>query len=102
MSFRMAPKIDSPTKQQMALLEPFSLLPLEKILVVSTKGELDAAFSEISAASQVGFDTESKPLFTKGEISEGPHVVQFATAEKAFIFQLHRTENRSVVASLLE
>jgi RNA polymerase sigma factor for flagellar operon FliA len=37
-------------------------------------------------ADAVGFDTESKPTFVKGEVSDGPHLVQLATDTKAYLF----------------
>lgn len=49
----------------------------------------------------VGFDTESKPTFLKGEVSGGPHVVQFAVAHQAWVFQLHDAVCREAVATLL-
>jgi ribonuclease D len=49
----------------------------------------------------VGFDTESKPTFQKGEVSRGPHVVQFSTARRAYIFMLHLEKNREVASALI-
>jgi ribonuclease D len=34
-------------------------------------------------------------------VSDGPHIVQLATAEKAWVFQLHDTACRAIVAELL-
>jgi ProP effector len=34
------------------------------------------------------FDTESKPTFTRGETSTGPHLIQFSTDAKAYLFQI--------------
>jgi ribonuclease D len=48
-----------------------------------------------------GFDTESKPTFRVGEASDGPHILQLATAERAWVIQLHDPECRSVAAELL-
>jgi ribonuclease D len=48
-----------------------------------------------------GFDTESKPTFKVGEQSDGPHVLQLATAERAWVIQLHDPECRAVAAELL-
>lgn len=78
-----------PTKAETAMLEPFEGLALERIVVPKTAEEFAAATAEIFAAGVAGFDTESKPLFNKGDVSQGPHVVQFALRDKAFIFQLH-------------
>jgi ribonuclease D len=49
----------------------------------------------------VGFDTESKPTFRVGEASDGPHVLQLSTGERAWVFQLHDPECRAVAADLL-
>jgi RNA polymerase sigma factor for flagellar operon FliA len=38
------------------------------------------------AAPVIGFDTESKPTFRKGEVSTGPHLVQLATDAHVFLF----------------
>jgi ribonuclease D len=100
----MAPtmRIPTPTKADTDLLEPFDTLPLERILVPATVEQFAAASAEIRAAGVVGFDTEAKPTFAKGEASEGPHIVQFATQDKAFIFQLHRPEGRPFLIEILE
>ena len=36
----------------------------------------------------IGFDTESKPTFVKGEASTGPHLVQLATDTHVYLFQI--------------
>jgi len=91
----------APDKAETALLEPFSGLPPECIFVPANKEEFASALTEIRAAGIVGFDTEAKPVFTKGVVSAGPDVVQFATEKKAFIFQLHRMECRPFLADIL-
>lgn len=91
-----------PSKTEIALLEPFIGLSLEHIHVPSTGEEFAAAAAEIKAAGIVGFDTESKPTFAVGEISEGPHVVQFALSNKAYLFQIHRTEGHAFLIELLQ
>ena len=55
----------------------------------------------IIASGTVGFDTESKPTFKKGEVSDGPHVVQFATSDKAFLFQLWLEDCRRFLIDVL-
>jgi RNA polymerase sigma factor for flagellar operon FliA len=42
----------------------------------------------LSNADVIGFDTESKPTFAKGEESTGPHLVQLATDSTAYLFQV--------------
>jgi hypothetical protein len=92
----------APTKAETALLEPFLGLSPDRIFVPKTKAECAAAADEILAAGVAGFDTEAKPTFRAGEKSGGPHVVQFALTDKAFIFQLHSQDCQRVVADLIE
>ena len=94
-------RLVAPTKAETALLEPFQGLPLECIHLPKTVEALEQAGRDILAAGIAGFDTESKPTFNAGEKSRGPHVVQFALRDRAFIFQLHRPECRALVADLL-
>ncbi|NJM38277.1 MAG: 3'-5' exonuclease domain-containing protein 2 [Akkermansiaceae bacterium] len=91
-----------PAKAEIAELEPFSGLDLPQIFVVSNQQQAAQALEELMAERFVGFDTESKPTFTKGEKSEGPHVLQFSTTKKAFIFQSHVSESHTTVVELLQ
>jgi ribonuclease D len=91
----------TPDKQQIALLEPFDRLGLDRIALVATARQAHGAREELSKTPVWGFDTESKPTFFKDQLSEGPHVVQLATLHKAWVFQLHDTACREVVAELL-
>lgn len=92
----------APTKAEAALLEPFIGLTLERIHVPVTHAEFAAAAAEIMAAGVVGFDTESKPTFVTGDVSEGPHVVQFSLHDKAYLFLPHHAEARSFLIDLLQ
>jgi ribonuclease D len=82
-------RVLTPSKAESALLAPFIGLELSQIYVPVTVADFAAATAEIMAAGVVGFDTESKPIFDRGVVSDGPHVVQFALASRAYIFQLH-------------
>lgn len=90
------------TKAESALLPPFPGLSPDRILIPRTKMECADAAQAILAAGVAGFDTESRPTFRVGEKSTGPHVVQFALTDRAFIFQLRHSECVPVVASLIE
>ena len=85
-----APRLPVPEKDQVALLPPFAGLLLSQIEVPDTPQRCEAAVQALLAAGVAGFDTESKPTFRVGEVSDGPHTVQFALADRAYIFQLHR------------
>jgi len=91
-----------PTREEIALLEPFAGLELDRIHVPSEPDEFASAAAEINAAGIVGFDTESKPTFVAGDISEGPHLVQFALHDRAYLFQLHRAEGLPFLLELLQ
>ena len=95
------PKIP-PNKAMIAELEPFTGLGMERIVLVSNVREAEAALLDLARVGEVGFDTESKPTFFKGQKSEGPHVVQFSTLERAYIFQPHVQESLPAIMGLLE
>src|SRR3954462_1882298 len=67
-----------PEKEEIALLPPFERIAMDRIAVVATARAAEAALAEMQGERVLGFDTEAKPTFLKGEVSDGPHVVQFA------------------------
>ncbi len=91
----------TPDKDAIALLPLFMRLDLNRITLVHTGAQAQDAVAQLSAASAWGFDTESKPTFKVGEVSDGPHVVQLSTADRAWVFQLHDSACRAVVAQLM-
>lgn len=91
----------TPSKDEIALMPVFVGLTLEQVHVPKTQEEFAAATAAIKAAGIVGFDTESKPTFSVGEVSNGPHVVQFALPDRAYLFQVHRTEGLPFLQELL-
>ena len=91
-----------PHKDDIAAMELFSGLDMEQVFVVTNQRQAGLALDELMSVGTVGFDTESKPTFRKGEKSEGPHVLQFATLEKAFIFQSHFVESHPAIIEALK
>jgi len=91
----------TPDKDAIALLPPFERLGLERITLVSTEEQARVAAAALTKATAWGFDTESKPTFKVGEVSDGPHIVQLATAAHAWVFQLHEPECSAITAELL-
>ena len=92
----------APTKAETAHLQVFAGLTLAQIVVPTTRAQFEAASAEILAAGTVGFDTESKPTFAPGEVSNGPHLVQFALPERAYLFQVCHAEGRELLIELLQ
>ncbi len=97
----MTQRRDTPDKEAIALLPEFSRLGLDRITLVNTGQQAQQAHDALIASQAWGFDTESKPTFRVGEASDGPHVLQLATGERAWVFQLHDPECRAVAAALL-
>lgn len=83
-------------------MPPFTGLTLERIHVPITCKEFTSAAAAIRSAGIVGFDTESRPTFVVGDVSDGPHVVQFALHDKAYLFQVHKTEGMPFLLELLQ
>jgi ribonuclease D len=96
------PEIHTPDKEQINLLESFDRLGLSQIQLVATAEHAKVALAALQHEKVLGFDTESKPTFTKNEASTGPHIVQLSTLNQAWIFQLEDPECRRVVSLLLE
>jgi hypothetical protein len=101
MSPRPSQRLEVPGRDDIETLEPFPGIHPSRIVVPATAREVAKAHADLVAQSHVGFDTESRPTFARGEVSEGPHVVQFATLARAYVFQLHVPETVAAVRSLL-
>jgi RNA polymerase sigma factor for flagellar operon FliA len=69
-------------------LPPYEGIKLADVRLVRTRQDADGALAALLAADAIGFDTESKPTFQKGEQSTGPHLVQLATDAHAYLFQI--------------
>ena len=75
---------------------------LDRIVLVDTDALAEEACAALLAADVIGFDTESKPTFLKGEESTGPHLIQFATDERAYLFPVSSTYCSPVLKTILE
>jgi ribonuclease D len=71
-----------------AALPPYPGIALADVRLVKTAAEAEAARLALLAADAIGFDTESKPTFVKGQSSDGPHLVQLADDRTAWLFPL--------------
>ena len=67
----------------------FAGLELERINVLKSAAQFNAARAEIEAHGYIGFDTETKPTFQADAVRDGPHVVQIALPDRAFIVQIN-------------
>jgi ribonuclease D len=91
----------TPDKDAIALLPPFERLGLDRITLVTDGAGAREAFARLKDTPAWGFDTESKPTFKVGELSDGPHILQLATRDRAWVFQLNDPQCSEVSAQLL-
>ncbi len=91
----------TPDKDTIAQLPPFERLGLDRITLVSTGAQAKEAYAALTDTPAWGFDTESKPTFKVGEVSDGPHILQLATPQHAWVFQLLDPACTAVAAELL-
>ncbi|WP_319581804.1 3'-5' exonuclease [uncultured Pseudodesulfovibrio sp.] len=59
-----------------------------EILVVRSESDLEQALEGMRNSSLLGFDTETRPVFKKGRKPGPPSLLQLATADCAYVFQL--------------
>ncbi len=97
----MTQRLDTPDKEAIALLPAFERLGLDRISLVNTAKQAELAHEALITSRAWGFDTESKPTFRVGEASDGPHVLQLSTGERAWVFQLQDPDCKAVAADLL-
>lgn len=85
--------------------EEINQLPLRafegKVVVISDAKKLHTAFDEINTHHQIGFDTETKPVFVKGHRNK-VSILQVALPDKAFIIRLLATELTSEIVRFLQ
>lgn len=74
----------------------------EHVVLVMSDTQAGEALVALMAADVIGFDTESKPTFLKGEKSGGPHLIQLATDERAYLFPISRSFEPKGIKSILE
>jgi ribonuclease D len=79
-------------------------LPLRRyegeVRLVATAEDLAVATADIGQERVVGFDTETRPSFHKGE-SHPPALVQVATAARVYLFQLRHRQCHERIAAML-
>lgn len=71
-----------------------------EVSLVATQPDLERALADLRQEDVVGFDTETRPAFRKGE-THLPCLVQVATARRVYLFQLRQAQVFQVLAELL-
>lgn len=57
--------------------------------VVRTEKQRTKALKEMAGETLLGFDTETRPVFKKGKKPGPPSLVQLASSEKVYVFQIN-------------
>jgi ribonuclease D len=89
----MSVSLERPHSPQSISHEEMNELPIRRyegpVRLVVSPPDLQAAMQDICRESVVGFDTETRPAFKRGECYL-PSLVQFATADAVYLFQVQQ------------
>jgi RNA polymerase sigma factor for flagellar operon FliA len=77
-----------------AELPPYQGVAIADVVLVDTPAAAIDAHGVLSAQTVLGFDTEAKPTFAKGEVSTGPHLIQLATEQRVYLFPVRPQMNQ--------
>lgn len=72
------------------------------VVLVDSPAAADQACRVLLGHAVLGFDTEAKPTFAKGELSTGPHLVQLATEERVYLFPVRPDTDYRGLQQVLE
>ncbi len=90
--------------QERISTEEVNALPMQayegEIVLIDSKEQVEKAVLEIEQYSIVGFDTESRPAFKKGE-SHPVSLLQFATPKKVYLFRVNLVGMPAPISRLL-
>ncbi len=77
-------------------------ITLGDVVLVDSPPVAADACRVLLAEAVIGFDTEAKPTFAKGEVSTGPHLVQLATEERVYLFPVRPHMDYAGLRQILE
>ncbi|MES2716065.1 MAG: 3'-5' exonuclease [Pseudomonadota bacterium] len=95
------PRLHPPDKQALLALPPYPGIAPAAVCLPQSAADLALALADLGAQRHIGFDTESRPTFTKGQESSGPEVVQFATPSRAYVLQLRHPGCEALARAVL-
>lgn len=72
------------------------------IEVINTYEELENVMNSIQLFPFIGFDSEQKPTFKKGQADNGICLIQLATKEKCYLIQIKQIKNLKPLIDFLE
>ena len=83
-------------------LPPYPGIQFNQIYLITSLADAEFAHASMASADVIGFDTESKPTFFKGQQSDGPHLIQLATDTQVFLFPVVHTSYTEPAKAVLE
>ena len=72
------------------------------IEVINTCAQLKEAMNTILLSPFIGFDSEQKPTFKKGQADNGVCLIQLATKDKCYLIQIKQIKNLKPLINFLE
>lgn len=72
------------------------------IEIITNSKQLEATMNSISLTPFIGFDSEQKPTFAKGEASHGISLIQLATQSKCYLIHVKQIKNLKPLMNLLQ
>jgi len=94
--FRFPPKL---TKEEI------NELPLRSydgpVQVINQDADVQPAVDRLMKEKMIGFDTETKPAFRKGQVFD-PSLIQLAGEDMVYLFQINRLSNFDALIPLFE
>jgi RNA polymerase sigma factor for flagellar operon FliA len=87
------PEIELPLYQGVTLAD---------VVLVESPAAAAEACRVLLAEAVLGFDTEAKPTFAKGEVSTGPHLIQLAMEGRVYLFPVRPQMDFSGLKLILE
>ncbi|PXA03631.1 3'-5' exonuclease domain-containing protein 2 [Coraliomargarita sinensis] len=72
-----------------------------EIRILNTVEEMEQAVTELKKCSHLGFDTETRPTFKKGQYYP-PALIQLATEDCVYLFRISKTDTLDPVLPILE
>lgn len=93
--------LDTPKPLTAVAQAPY-LVGDRNINIIKTTSALEDAIKRIQIKPFIGFDSEQKPTFKKGEKSHGVALIQLATQSDCYLIQIKQIKDISSLISLLE
>lgn len=93
--------LQRPERSDIRALPPFEGLARSQVVLLKNAEQIREAEHELADAACVGLDTESKPVFVANQPKSGPHLIQIATARRAFLCQAHFTPGLDLFRKVL-